>query len=64
VQVIDRPASGSGRSYLVERGLERDGYAALKALVSDYLEQAEELGEIPMAGSVLASRLHDIASEA
>jgi hypothetical protein len=31
------PAQGRGRAYLVERELERDGQAALKALVADYL---------------------------
>ena len=35
VRVTDRPAAGRGRSYLIERGLERDGYSALKALVAD-----------------------------
>jgi hypothetical protein len=53
VRIIDRPASGSGRSYLVERGLEQDGYSALKALVADYTQQARELEEIPMASSVM-----------
>ena len=40
VRVTDVPAHGRGRAYLVERELEQDGYDALKALVSDYLEQA------------------------
>src|SRR5271166_2000970 len=52
VRITDRPASGRGRSYLVERELERDGYSALKALVADYIEQSRELGEVPMASSV------------
>jgi hypothetical protein len=56
VRIIDRPASGSGRSYLVERGLERDGYAALKALVADYTQQARELGAVPMASSQLVEQ--------
>jgi len=50
VRVTDVPADGTGRAYLVERGLEEDGYAALLALVSDYLSQADELGVTPMAG--------------
>jgi hypothetical protein len=37
VRVTDVPAHGRGRAYLVERGLEHDGHAALKALVADYL---------------------------
>jgi hypothetical protein len=36
VRITDRPACGPGRSYLVERELEQDGYSALKALVADY----------------------------
>jgi hypothetical protein len=43
---------------LVERGLEQDGYAALLALVADYIEQAERHDEIPMLGSLL-----DVATE-
>ena len=54
VRVTDRPASGAGRSYLVDRGLEHDGYSALQALVADYTRQAQELGDIPMASSTLA----------
>jgi hypothetical protein len=38
VRVSDVAARGHGRAYLVERGLEEDGYEALKALVADYLE--------------------------
>jgi hypothetical protein len=51
VRVTDVPASGRGRAYLVERELEQDGYEALKALVSDYLEQAGLLEDVPMAVS-------------
>jgi hypothetical protein len=62
VRLSDRPASGAGRSYLVERGLERDGYAAVKALVADYTQQATELGEVPMASSIVAQQLDDAAA--
>jgi hypothetical protein len=48
VRVTDRPAWGSGRAYLVECGLERDGYGALKALIDDYTGQAAKHDEIPM----------------
>ena len=51
VRVTDLPALGRGRAYLVERELEHDGYDALKALVSDYVEQAELLADVPMAVS-------------
>jgi len=48
VRVTDVPAEGRGRAYLVERELERDGYASLLALVADYIAQAELHGAIPM----------------
>lgn len=63
VRVTDRPASGAGRSYLVERGLEQDGYAALIALVADYTAQARELGRVPMASSVLTRDFEQSAAE-
>jgi hypothetical protein len=57
VRVVDRPATdGGGRSYLVERELEQEGpgaYAALKALVADYLTQAAVLDRVPMGSSVV-----------
>ena len=48
VRVTDNPAAGSGRAYVVERELEQDGNAALQAIVTDYVEQANRHGEIPM----------------
>jgi hypothetical protein len=57
VTITDRPAGGSGRSYLIERGLEHDGYSALRALVADYTRQARELQEIPMASSIVRREL-------
>jgi hypothetical protein len=56
VRVVDRPAKGPGRSYLVDRELEHDGYSALKALVADYTQQARELGAVPMASSQLVEQ--------
>jgi hypothetical protein len=53
VRVTDVPACDRGRAYLVERELEQDGYDALKALVTDYLDQAELLEDVPMAVSPL-----------
>ena len=61
VRVTDRPAAGRGRSYLVERGLEQDGYSALKALVADYTQAARQLNRVPMASSLLR---HTIEQEA
>lgn len=42
VRVTDRP-TGSGRSFLVERGL--TSKAELDALVEDYVEQSQRRGE-------------------
>jgi hypothetical protein len=53
VRVTDVPANGRGRAYLIERELEQDGYDALKALVTDYLQQAQLLADVPMAVSPL-----------
>jgi len=57
VRVTDVPVDQPGRAYLVERGLEEDGYAALLALVADYLETANELGVPPMSTTILKSDL-------
>lgn len=62
VRITDRPGSGGGRSYLVERELEQDGYSALKALVADYIEQARELDAIPMASSIVRRELEQAAA--
>ena len=49
VRVTDHPADGqTGRRYVVERGLEQDGYDALKALVEDYIAQAAKHCCIPV----------------
>ena len=61
VRITDNP-SEDGRAYLVERGLEEDGYAALNALLADYLEQASELDDVPMATSVLANYLRELTA--
>jgi hypothetical protein len=53
VRVTDVPVGGRGRAYLVERELEQDGYGALNALLSDYLDQAQLLEDVPMAVSPL-----------
>ena len=52
VRVTDVPVDPPGRAYLVERGLEEDGYSALLALVADYLEVANQLGVSPMSTTV------------
>lgn len=53
VRITDVPVDQPGRAYLVERGLEQDGYAALLAVVQDYLEQANQLGVPPMSTTIL-----------
>jgi hypothetical protein len=56
VRVTDVPLAPGGRAYLVERGLEDDGanaYAALQALIVDYLRQASILDQVPMATTLL-----------
>jgi len=56
VRVTDCPATGTGRSYLVERELEQErigAKAALDALIADYLDQAAEHDQVPMACSAL-----------
>jgi hypothetical protein len=64
VRITDRPASREGRSYVVERELEQDGYGALKALVADYLDQAQELADVPMASSALRHGHQQVAADA
>lgn len=49
VQITDRPLGQSGKSYLVESGLQHDGFGALEALVLDYTEQGCRLDRIPAA---------------
>jgi hypothetical protein len=51
VRVVDRPLSGEGRCYLVERELEQDGNDALKALVRDYVQQSRVHDQVPMLAS-------------
>ena len=60
VRLTDNPVAGRGRAYLIERGLEQDGHAALIALVADYFDQAERLQEIPMGASLLDRYLQHI----
>lgn len=57
IYVIDQPATGTGRSYLVDCLLERDGRAAVQALVADYTNQALALDQIPLRVSVVRRTL-------
>jgi hypothetical protein len=46
VRLTDVPADGSGRRYLIERGL--TAMAELEAIVADYLDQAERWDAVPV----------------
>ena len=48
VRLVDDPASGDGRHYVIEREL--TSMAELDALVADYLQQAATWDAIPAAG--------------
>ena len=62
-RIIDAAADQAGRIYTVEEELcEKGGYGEVKALVADYLAQAEQLGRIPMAKS--ARRRERVAADA
>jgi hypothetical protein len=49
VRLVDHPAGGRGRRYVIEREL--TAMAELEALVADYLEQAATWDTIPAAGA-------------
>ena len=51
VRLVDAPAAGSGRRYVIEREL--TSMAELEAIVADYLQQAAAWNTIPAVGSVL-----------
>ena len=48
VRLVDAPAQGRGRRYLIEREL--TSMAELEAIVADYLDQASHWDAIPAAG--------------
>ena len=50
VRLADWPQQPrTGRNYLIDYGLEQDGYTALQALIQDYLEHSSRHGQIPAA---------------
>jgi len=49
LRLVDRPALGAGRAYLIDSDLQCDGADAIRALTADYLRSAQRLGRIPMA---------------
>jgi hypothetical protein len=51
-RIIDAAVEQAGRIYTVEEELcEKGGNSEVKALVADYIAQAEQLGRVPMARS-------------
>ena len=48
VRLVDHPADGHGRRYVIEREL--TCMAELEAIVADYLEQAAIWDQVPAAG--------------
>ena len=48
VRLVDHPANGRGRRYVIEREL--TVMAELEAIVADYLQQASTWDAIPAAG--------------
>ena len=59
VRLVDHPANGHGRRYLIEREL--TVMAELEAIVEDYLDQAARWQVIPAAGACyLADRTEEL----
>jgi hypothetical protein len=59
VRLVDLPADGHGRRYLIERELTL--MVELEAIVEDYLDQAARWQVIPAAGpSYLADRIEEL----
>jgi hypothetical protein len=48
VRLVDHPADGHGRRYIIERELTT--MAELEAIVADYLQQASKWDQVPAAG--------------
>jgi hypothetical protein len=59
VRLVDEPATGDGRRYLIEREL--TVMAELEAILADYLDQATRWRVIPAAGPCyLADRITEL----
>ena len=59
VRLVDLPANGHGRRYIIEREL--TVMAELEAIVEDYLDQAARYGVIPAGGCcALAERIEEL----
>lgn len=53
IRIVDRPRSGPGLTYLVEREPAHYEECELEALLDDYLSQASQLERVPMAGAAI-----------
>jgi hypothetical protein len=62
VRVVDVPAAGRGRRYIIERGL--TSMAELEAIVADYLQQAAVWDRGPGRGRCACSRSSERRDEA
>ncbi len=57
VRLVDEPADGDGRRYVIERELTIMG--ELEAIVADYLQQAAEWDSIPAAGPCCLAEMQE-----
>ena len=55
---VARPGA-PGRAFVIERGLEQDGNAAMHKLIADYVDQAVGYDEIPILTSALDRYVQD-----
>jgi len=63
-QINDRPSTGRGRSYVVERDVQDDDAGAIEALLSEYVGQALQLDQVPMAAAAVREILGAGATDA
>jgi len=63
-QISDRPSAGRGRCYVVERDVEDDDPGAIDALLSEYVGQARQLDQVPMAAAAVREILGAGATDA
>jgi hypothetical protein len=62
IEVVDRPASGRARGYVVDRGFRCS--EQLQAFVADYVDQARRLDACPMGSEAIATVVAESESEA
>lgn len=62
VEVVDRPAEGRARGYVVDRGFRCP--EQLQAFIGDYVNQARRLDACPMGAEAIDMVIRDSESEA